>query len=108
MPHSSSNVVRFFIELNISVSNRLISLVDSVSLDYARDASGFNTVSDSESLDATREAIAGRAPDACGVAVTTHQRDISWDCNSEEAALSLSQKLQQVPNVTVEIAEIED
>jgi len=50
----------------------------------------------------------GRAADARGVAVTTHQRDISWDCNSEEAALSLSKKLQQVPTVTVEIIEIED
>ena len=46
--------------------------------------------------------------DARGVAVMIHQREMSWDCNSEEAALSLSQKLQQVQNITVEIIEIED
>ena len=67
-----------------------------------------DVVPDPEEMDATLEAIAGRAADARGVAVTTHQRDMSWDCDSETAALSLSKKLQEVPNVTVEIIEIED
>ena len=65
-------------------------------------------VPDPEELDAALEAVAGRAVDARGVAVTTHQRDMSWDCGSEAESLSLSKKLQQVPNITVEIIEIED
>ena len=65
-------------------------------------------VDDPEDMDARLEAVAGRGADARGVAVTTHQRDMSWDCDSEAAALSLSKKLQQVPNVTVEIIEIDD
>lgn len=67
-----------------------------------------NEVPDPEEMDAQLEAFAGRAANARGVAITTHQRDLSWDCDSETAALSLSQKLQEVPNVTVEIIEIED
>ena len=65
-------------------------------------------VDDPEDMDARLEAVAGRAADARGVAITTHQRDMSWDCDSEAEALSLSRKLQQMPNVTVEIIEIED
>jgi len=65
-------------------------------------------VHDPEEMDAKLDALVGRAADARGVAITTHQRDLSWDCNSEEAALSLSQALQQVPSITVEIIEIED
>ena len=65
-------------------------------------------VHDPEGMDAKLEAVAGRPADARGVAVTTHQRDMSWDCSSEAEALSLLKKLQQVPIVTVEIVEIED
>ena len=65
-------------------------------------------VPDPEEMDARLEAVAGCAADARGVAVTTHQRDMSWDCDSGAAALALSQKLQQVQNITVEIIEIED
>lgn len=71
-------------------------------------AYSLDEVHDPEGMDAQLEAIAGRAADARGVAVTTHQRDMSWDCDIEAAALSLSKALQQVPNVTVEIIEIED
>ncbi len=67
-----------------------------------------NEVPDPEQMDARLETIAGREADARGVAITTHHRDMSWDCNSEETALSLSHKLQQILNVTVEIIEIED
>ncbi len=65
-------------------------------------------VDDPEHMDARLEAVAGRGADARGVAVTTHQRDMSWDCNSEEAALSLSERLREIQNITVEIVEIED
>ena len=65
-------------------------------------------VDDPEEMDAQLEAVSGRGADARGVAVTTHQRDMSWDCDSEEEAQMLSKRLQQVPNVTVEIIEIED
>ena len=81
------------------ISNNIRVVTASYSLDK---------VDDPEDMDARLEAVAGRGADARGVAVMTHQRDMSWDCGSEEAALSLSQKLQQVPSVTVEIVEIED
>ncbi len=66
------------------------------------------SVPDAGEMNARLETIAGREADARGVAVTTRQRDLSWDCDSGAAALALSQKLQQVLNVTVEIIEIED
>ena len=65
-------------------------------------------VPDPEEMDAKLEVVAGRPADARGVAITTHQRDMSWDFYSEADALSFSKKLQRVPNVTVEIIEIED
>ena len=65
-------------------------------------------VPDPEEIDAQLKSIADREPDARGVAVTTHLRDMSWDCNSEEAARVLSDKLQQLPNISVETTEIED
>ncbi len=65
-------------------------------------------VPDPEEMDAQLQRIADREPDARGVAVATHQRDLSWDCDSEEAARILSATLQRLPNVTVETTEIED
>ncbi len=65
-------------------------------------------VPDPEEMDAQLQSIAAREPDARGVAVATHQRDLSWDCNTEEAARILSDAIQQLPNVTVETTEIED
>lgn len=79
------------------------NIIHVVTVSYSLDK-----VSDPEEMDARLEVLAGRGADARGVAVTTHQRDLSWDCNSEGAALSLSQKLHQVPSVTVEIIDIED
>ena len=67
-----------------------------------------NNVPDPQEMDAQLRSIAGREPDAHGVAVTTDLRDISWDCDSEEAARILSDKLQELPNVTVETTEIEE
>lgn len=66
------------------------------------------SVPDPEEMDAQLKSIADREPDARGVAVATHQRDLSWDCGSKEAARILSDTLQQLPNVTVETTEIED
>ena len=85
------------------MNNDIKNIIHVVTASYSLGA-----VHDPEEMDADLEALVGRAPDARGVAVTTHQRDISWDCNSKAAALSLLKKLQQVPNVTVEIIEIED
>ena len=65
-------------------------------------------VPDPEEMDAQLRRIADREPDARGVAVATHQRDLSWDCDSEEAARVLSDTLRQLPNVTVDITELED
>ena len=65
-------------------------------------------VPDPEEMDAQLQSIADREPDARGVAVATRQRDLSWDCDSEEAARILSATLQRLPNVTVETTEIED
>ena len=67
-----------------------------------------STVADAGEMDAKLEGIAGREADARGIALTTRQRDLSWDCGSETAALSLSKKLERVRIVTVEIIEIED
>ncbi len=61
-----------------------------------------------QEMDARLKSIAGRQPDARGVTVTTDLRDMSWDCDSEEAASILSDKLQELPNVTVETTELED
>ncbi len=66
------------------------------------------SVPDAGEMDARLETIASRTADARGVAITTHQRDISWDCDSEKAALSLSKRLRAIQNVTVEIIEIEE
>ena len=85
------------------MNNEIKQIVHVVTASYSLDE-----VPDPEEMDAKLEGIAGRAPDARGVAITTHQRDISWDCNSEEAALSLSERLREILNVTVEIIEIED
>lgn len=65
-------------------------------------------VPDPKEMDAQLQSVADREPDARGVAITTHQRDLSWDCDSKEAARILSDTLQQLPNVTVETTEIED
>ncbi len=65
-------------------------------------------VPDPREMDAQLRSIAGREPDACGVAVTTDLRDLSWDCDSEEAASILSDKLQKLPNVAVETTKVED
>lgn len=65
-------------------------------------------VPDPQEMDARLKSIAGREPDARGVAVTTDLRDMSWDCDSEEAASILSDKLQELPNITVETTELED
>ena len=81
------------------IRNNIHVVTASYSLDEVHDAEG---------MDAQLEAVVGRGADARGVAVTTHQRDLSWDCNSEAEALSLSQKLQQVTNGMVEITEIKD
>ena len=85
--------------MNKDIENIIHVLTASYSLDETPDP---------EEMDAKLENIAGRPADARGVAITTHHRDMSWDCDSEAEALSLSRKLQQVQNITVEIVEIED
>ena len=71
-------------------------------------AYSLDEVPDPEEMDAALETVAGRAADARGVAITTDQRELSWECDSGEAALALSERLREIQNIAVEIIEIED
>ncbi len=84
-------------------SKRIKNIIHAVNASY-----DLGSVPDAGEMVARLGSIASRAAVARGVAITTLQRDISWDYDSEEAALSLSKRLRAIQNVTVEIIEIEE